>query len=106
MSRKGRLGRRPFLFQLIHCVIDPMHSKGNRRPGYYLGHDSFQVTGDGHGGQPFGCQPFSLQPPEPGCQLPMAEMPTPELPMPVPVTRHLKMYGPPANHPVPLCCPL
>ena len=48
------------------------------------------MTGDGHGGQPFGFQLFSLQPPEPGCQLPMAEMPTPELPMPVPVTRHLK----------------
>ncbi len=46
------------------------------------------MTGDGHGGQPFGCQPFSLQPPEPGCQLPMAEWPTPEFPMPVPVTRH------------------
>jgi hypothetical protein len=49
---------------------------------------AFQVTGDGHGGQPFGCQLFSLQPPEPGCQLPTAEKPTPELPMPVPVTRH------------------
>jgi len=49
------------------------------------------VTGDGHGGQPFGCQPFSLQPPEAGCQLPMAEWPTPELPMPVPVTRHLSL---------------
>ena len=49
---------------------------------------TFRVTGDGHGGQPFGCQPFSHQPPEPGCQLPMAEGPTPELPMPVPVTRH------------------
>ena len=30
----------------------------------------------------------------------MAERPAPELPMPVPVTRHPKMY-PPANHPVP-----
>jgi hypothetical protein len=55
---------------------------------------AFQVTGDGHGGQPFGCQPFSLQPPEPGCQLPMAERPAPELQMPVPVTRHLKMDVP------------
>ena len=69
-------------------ISQQSHSKGNRRPGYYLGHDSFQVTGDGHGGQPFGCQPFSLQPPEPGCQLPMAERPAPELSMPVPVTRH------------------
>jgi hypothetical protein len=55
---------------------------------------AFQVTGDGHTGQPLGSQPFSLQPPEPGCQLPMAEKPTPELPMPVPVTRHLKMDVP------------
>ena len=49
---------------------------------------AFQVTGDGHSGQPLGSQPFSLQPPESGCQLPMAEKPTPELQMPVPVTRH------------------
>jgi len=49
-----------------------------------------QVTGAGHGGQPFGSQLFSLQPPEPGCQLPMAERPAPELQMPVPVTRHPK----------------
>ena len=33
------------------------------------GHDSFQVTGDGHGSQPLGGQPFSPQPPEPKCQL-------------------------------------
>ncbi len=51
-----------------------------------------QVTGDGHGCQPFGIQPFSLQPPEPGCQLPKAELPAPELPASVPVTRHPKMY--------------
>ena len=50
------------------------------------GHDSFQVTGDGHSGQPFGCQPFSLQPPETRSQLPMAERPIPELPMTAPVT--------------------
>jgi hypothetical protein len=36
MSRKGRLGRRPFLFQLIRHVIDPIHSMGNRRPECYL----------------------------------------------------------------------
>ena len=53
-----------------------------------------QVTGDGHGGQPFGSQPFSLQPPEARCQFPMAERPDPEHPMSVPVTRHLKMYAP------------
>jgi hypothetical protein len=29
---------------------------------------SFQVTGDGHGGQPLGSQLFSFQPPEPWCQ--------------------------------------
>jgi hypothetical protein len=69
------------------------------------GFKSFQVTGGGHGCQPFGNQPFSLQPPEPGCQLLMAERPTPELPMPVPVTRHLKMDAP-ANYPVSLCFPL
>ena len=31
--------------------------------------DSFQVTGDGHSGRPFGDRPFSLQPPELGCRL-------------------------------------
>ena len=56
------------------------------------GHDSFQVTGDGHGYQPFRGQPFSLQPAEAWCQLLMAERPTPELPPPVPVTRHLALY--------------
>jgi|GEM_PF-2325667 len=60
----------------------------------------FQVSGDGHGGQPFGCQPFSLQPPEPGCQLPMAEWPTPELLMPLPVTRH-RVFLPLAFAPCP-----
>jgi len=65
----------------------------------------FQVTGDGHGGQPLGSQPFSLQPLEPGCQLPIPDGPNPELLMPVPVTRHLKMDAP-ANYPVSLCCPL
>jgi len=61
---------------------------------------AFQVTGDGHSGQPLGSQPFSLQPPEPGCQLPMAEMPTPELPVPVPVTRrHVFLTLPILNTP-------
>jgi hypothetical protein len=32
-----------------------------------------QVTGDGHGGQPFGSQPFGSQPLEAGRQLPTAE---------------------------------
>ena len=58
-------------------------------PDVCCGHDSFQVTGDGHGSQPLGSQPFGLQPPESGYQLPMAERPIHELPMPVPVTRHL-----------------
>ena len=53
---------------------------------FTCGHDSFQVTGDGDGYQPFGGQPFNLQPPEAWCQLLMAERPTPELPIPVPVT--------------------
>jgi hypothetical protein len=57
-----------------------------------------QVTGDGHGGQPFGCQLFGLQPPEAGCQHLMAERPAPELPSPVPVTCHLKVFS--ANYPV------
>ena len=57
------------------------------------------VSGDGHGGQPFGNQPFSLRPSEFGCQLPMAEWPSTELPMPMPVTRYPKMISP-ANSPV------
>jgi hypothetical protein len=40
------------------------------------GHDSFQVTGDGHRGRPFGSQPFSLQPPEPRCQTHPALVPS------------------------------
>ncbi len=50
-----------------------------------------QVTGDGHGYQPFGRQPFSLQPPESRCQHLVAELPAPELPLPVSVTRHLEI---------------
>ena len=45
----------------------PQRETGNRN--VTCGHDSFRVTGDGHGGQPLGCQPFSLQPPEAGCRL-------------------------------------
>ena len=49
------------------------------------------VSGDGHGGQPFGNQPLSPRPPEPRCQHLMAERPASKLPLPVPVTRHPKM---------------
>jgi len=40
-------------------------------PDVCCGHDSFQVTGDGHGSQPLGSQQFSIQPPASWFQLPM-----------------------------------
>jgi hypothetical protein len=47
---------------------------GNRNE--CCGCDSFWVTGDGHGSQPFGDQPLSLQPSEPRCQLPPVLVPS------------------------------
>ena len=65
---------------------------GNRK--VCCGHDSFQVTGGGHGGRPSGNQLFSLQPSEPWCQL------HPDL---VPSGHRALGLCTPANYPVSLC---
>ena len=68
------------------------------------GHDSFQVTGDGHSGQPFGCQPFSPRPQEPGtrCRYPSSRLLNSRCPCPSPATRKCM---PPANFRSPYAAP-
>jgi hypothetical protein len=81
MSRKGRLGRRPFF--IYPYPSPPLLQVGSALRADLVAFawvgsgprhdiavaDSFQVTGDGHSGRPFGDRPFSLQPPELGCRL-------------------------------------
>ena len=80
MSRKGRLGRRPFF--IYPYPSPPLLQVGSALRADLVAfawvgsgprHDiavAEQFSGDGHGGPHFGSQLFSLQPPEPGCQLP------------------------------------
>jgi hypothetical protein len=66
--------------------IQPTQTEAGDR-NITCGHDSFQVTGDGHGCRPIGSQPFSHQPPELGCQLLQPSCP--------PAHRVLELFPPP-----------